>query len=242
MKKYRFSVDGKTVTVYSASAPNEVRARALAELADGELAVLMCPIQDGDFSVECFDKNSIKPREPHLCFAALSCLFDRVLSYPEMTLQILYENIMFDIDVGDEGGYSFCINPAKSKLLCTETVVFGDGIGLKAGVVKGRTICAQVLCEDSDLFASDRLTLLLAMLRECGAEAAAVTSMTDMLRIKTLGEVPYYEAISGSLIMLRDSGTHLPDGEYSALVDGYVYTFEYSLGRLVFRPDIKYLS
>ena len=61
MEKYRFSVDGISVSILPVMDPDYPRENILLGLEKGELGVVLLPDRDADFRMECFDKNNSEP-------------------------------------------------------------------------------------------------------------------------------------------------------------------------------------
>lgn len=242
MKKYTFSVDGASVSVFTAEGGEIVREKILCGLREGELAALISLDRECDFQVECFDKNNNTPREPHLPLAALSCFFERVRSYPKMTLDISCGGKKYEIKTNENDGYKFSVNSGKCKTLCSKTVKFSDGIEIRADIVSSDKLYAVTVCEDSELFDTGRLLLLFESLKASGVSSAVVLSFGDELRIKSVGEMPFYEAIRIAADVLGSMGITLPEGEHDALVSGRRHRFSVAQRQLIFSPEIQYIS
>ena len=237
MEKYQFLMDGHPVSVYPFTGASYDRTEALSELKDGELAVVLLPDGDADFLVTSFDKNNSEPREPYFVFAALSCFFKEVRGYPKMALDVKYREKMYEVALSD-GKLKISVNVAKSKVLCTKTVKFADGIEIEAHAVDcGNTVVA-ILCYDADLFDKARLRLLLSSFLDKGARSAAAVSFDGKIRIKTLGQPMVYEAITAGAVALSIGGVRLADGEYACLVDGKEKIFFKDKNNLFFYPRI----
>lgn len=240
MEKYRFLVDGALVSVYPFRSGPCDKEDVLAELGDGELAVILSPDKDADFLVTSFDKNKIQPREPTLSFAALFCFFKTVRGYPKMTLDVKFREIMYELPLADDN-VKISVNVGKSKILCAKTVTFADGTEIIARAVDYGNAVIAVLCHDSELFDEGRLRLLLSSFLDKGARSAIAVSHADKMRIKTFGYPLIYEAITAGVAALSMDDIRLPDGECACLVDGKEYVFYKDKGNLTFYPDVKYL-
>ena len=240
MEKYRFSVDGTLVSVYPLRSDPYDREEVLAELRDGEFAVILSPDGDADFYVTSFNKNNIEPREPAFVLAALSCFFWVVRGYPKMTLEVKHREKVYEINIGDDA-QSFSVNVGKSKIKCTKTVKLDDGIDIVARAVDCGNAIIAALCYDSDLFDEGQLKLLLFSFIGEGARSAIAVSHADKMRIKTFGQPLIYEEITAGVVTLSTEGLRLSDGECVCLVDGMEYVFFKDKGNLTFYPDVRYL-
>jgi hypothetical protein len=241
MEKYRFLVDGTWVSVYPLGNATCNRDEIRESLSEGELAVLLDCDGDADFYVTSFNKNNIEPREPTLSFAALSCFFKAVRDYPDMTLDVKYCENMYEIPLGNERP-EISVNVGKSKIKCTKTVKFADGIEIVARAVGCGNAIIAALCYDSDLFDEGRLKLLLSSFIGEGAMSAIVVSHADKMRIKTFGQPLIYEAITAGVVALSTEGLRLSDGECVCLVDGMEYVFFKDKGNLTFYPEINLIG
>lgn len=237
MEKYRFSVDGTLVSVYPLRSDPYDREEVLAELRDGEFAVILSPDGDADFLVTSFNKNNIEPREPTLSFAALFCFFKAVRDYPDMTLDVKYCEKMYEIPLSNER-LEISINVGKSKIKCTKTVKSADGTEIVARVVDCGNAIIAALCYDSALFDEGQLKLLLFSFIGEGARFAIAVSHADKMRIKTFGQPLIYEAITAGVVALSTEGLRLFEGECVCLVDGKEYVFFKDKGNLTFYPEI----
>jgi len=240
MEKYRFSVDGTLVSVYPLRSNPYDREEVLAELRDGEFAVILSPDGDADFLVTSYDKNNTEPRESTFVLAALFCFFKAVRDYPDMTLDVKYCEKMYEIPLSNERP-EVSVNVGKSKIKCTKTVKLADGIEIVAREVDCGNAIIAALCYDSDLFDEGQLKLLLFSFIGEGARSAIVVSHADKMRIKAFGQPLIYEAITAGVVTLSTEGLRLSDGECVCLVDGKEYVFFKDKGNLTFYPDVRYL-
>ncbi len=241
MRKKQILVDGTLVSVYSFSSDSFDREGVCRELSEGELAVVLYPEREEDFGVLSFDKNNIEPREPYLTFAALSCFFERVLGFPKMTLDIKRRGETVELPICSKK-YKFSVNGVKSKMLCTKTVKFADGIEICVYSYHGENVIAVVACRDSGLFSYDRLTLLLSSLLEEGVSSAIAVSYTDKIRIKSVGKLIFYDAIRAGVSALSAEGERLSDGDNMCEIDGVEHSFSVDKGKLVFYPEINLIG
>ena len=230
-------MDGYPVSVYPIMGASYDREDALAELVDGELAVILSPDGDADCLVTSFDKNNIQPREPTLSFAALSFFFKAVRGYPKMTLDVKYEGRIHELPLTDDN-VKISVNVGKSKILCAKTVEFADGTEITARAVNCGDAVITALCHDAELFDEGRLRLLLYSFLDKGARSTIAVSFMDKMRIKTVGKSFAYEAITAGVFTLSIEGIGLPDGECTCLVDGKEYVFYKDKGNLTFYPEI----
>lgn len=241
MRKYRFSVDGIYVTLYSASFGYD-RAGILDELQDNELAVALLPDLRADFRVEMFDKSNNEPREPRLCFAALFYFFEKVCAYPDMTLEIAYKDDVIPMEIRTGTAYKFSVKVGKCKSLGRDKIKFPDGIEVEYHIIGGKTPTLAVVCEDSDLFDKSALSRILENGRRYGARAALAISSSGSIRIKQVGISLPCEVIEVALTALSIVGVPINSGRQVAFILGGEYDFS-TLGKeVVFYPRIKYLS
>ena len=241
MRKYRFSVDGIYVTLYSASFGYD-RAGILDELQDNELAVALLPDLRADFRVEMFDKSNNEPREPRLCFAALFCFFEKVCAYPDMTLEIAYKDDVIPMEVRTGTAYKFSVKVGKCKSLGRDKIKFPDGIEVEYHIIGGKIPTLAVICEDSDLFDKYALSRILENGRRYGAQVALAISSSGALCIKQVGISLPCEVIEAALTALLLEGVSIKGGGQVAFILGGEYDFS-TLGKeLTFYPRVKYLS
>lgn len=240
MVKYRFSVDGTLVSVYPLRSDPYDREEVLAELRDGEFAVILSPDGDADFYVTSFNKNNIEPREPAFVLAALFCYFKTVCGYPKMTLDVKCREKMHELSLTDDN-VIISVNVGKSKILCAKTIKFADGIEIKALMTRDENATVAVVCNDSALFDERRLRLLLSAYLDKGARSAIAVSVADGFKIKSIGNAFFYEAITAGVAALSAEGIRLSDGECSCLIDGESFAFFKDKENLVFYPNVKYL-
>ena len=237
MEKYQFSVDGAVVSVYPLRSDPYDRERIIAELREGELAVMLYPDHDADFLVTSYDKNNNEPREPALIFAALSCFFGGVLGFPEMMLDIKWRGKAFELPVGN-GEYKFSVNVGKSKILCTKAVKFADGIEILVRAVAKENAVAVTVCRDSELFDEGRLRLILSSLLGEGARSAIAVSASDGFKIKSVGNAFFYEVITAGVAALLAEGIRLPEGRCACELNGREHVFSITGGNLTFHSRI----
>ena len=242
MKKYRFSVDGRAVTVFSVSGLDGVRTGLCSELIGDELAVVIRPSEEVDVFAECFDKNNENVREPQICLAALSCLFESVLSYPKMTMDCQYNGSKFVIDISRPKDHGFCFNMAKSKILCTKSIEFSDGIPLDAAVIGRESGITVLTCSDAELFDLSRLSLVFRREAASGISSCAAVSYGDVMCLRCVGNATSYGVIAACVSLLSDRGCTFSSEMQSALLNDTEYLFSYNGHQISFYPRTKYLS
>lgn len=240
MKKYCFSVDGISVAVFT-DCGGISRDEILSSLNGGEIAAVLSDGRECDFSLECFDKNENEPREPAPVLAALSYLFLQVRGYPSMTMDISCGTRKYEIELGKNEAYNLSVNIGKCKILYTKTVKFNDEIEIGVNVVNSENPVAAVICEDAEVFDAERLELILESLRHSGIGAAIAVSYDGILRIRSSGDIPFYEAVRAAVCLLRCNGAKLPWDISCALVNARRHKFSLSQGEIIFHPEIKYI-
>lgn len=241
MRKYRFSVDGIPVTIYSALFGYE-RSELIEGLAEDELAVVLLPDLHADLRVEMFDKRNEEPKEPRLCFAALFCFFAKACSYPDTVLEIAYKDGVVPMDISAENEYKFSVKVGKRKSLGKGKIKFPDGIELTYHIIEGKTFALSVVCEDSDLFDKAALFRISELRKEYDARVALAISYSDSLRVKQEGRALPCEVIEAALEALSIEGISLKDGRHTAFISGREYVFSILGKDLIFYPHVKYLS
>ena len=157
-----------------------------------------------------------------------------------MTLDLKYRENLHEVSLSDYRP-NFSVNVGKSKILCTKTVKFADGIDVRARAVDCPNTIITVSCYDSDLFDRERLELLVSSLFGEGVRAAIAVSFLDKMRIKTFGSPLIYETITAGIAALSADGVRIPNGECVSLVDGVEHVFVNEKGSLTFSPEVKYL-
>ena len=242
MEKYRFSVDGISVSILPVMDPDYPRENILLGLEKGELGVVLLPDRDADFRMECFDKNNSEPREPHVPLAALSCFFKRVRGYPNMKINIAYRGKEYEIRLDDLERHKFLINSGKCKILYTKNIEFCDSIDISVDIISAGSTYAVACCEDAECFSDARLCLLFDRLGTDGVRGLILLSLADALTVKTKGDIPFYEALGISDGVLSLKVGHIPIGEHTASVNGVRHCFSRAVGRLTLYPEIKYIS
>ena len=241
MKKYDFSVDGISVSVYPSDYAQKDRVSICESLSGGEYAVLLYPDEQADCYAVCFDKNNNEPREPYICLAALFCFFDRVCAYPKMSIDVKYGGSVYELSLRSNE-YKFSDNVGKCKILCTKTVKFADGVEIDAYTVGNDSPVLSLICEDSELFDKERLKLLIASSSFGEVRSAVAISFSDRLRITSLFAPLFYETITAAVSLLLAKGIKLPESENVCLLDGTLHKFAFSNGNLIFYPSVKYIS
>ena len=239
MIKYDFSLDGIPVSVVSA--PLTVR-RAVAEsLADDGYAVIVYPVDGADFGVACIDKNGAELREGHIPLMAISRFFKDVRHFPNITVEVLFGGVLYNVSVGAEVN-KFSVNLGKCKFICAKTVEFGDGVQIEADIIDDGEACICTVCADSEVFSRDRLGELSRRLGMKSEVPALAVSVGEVIRVRSVGTLPFYRAMTVALSTLARHGARFLDGTYTAEVDGKAHSFYHSAGKLTFYPNIKYLS
>ena len=241
MKKYCFSVDGVPVALFADIVGEADCAQILSAHSEGEIAASITFDREYDFRIECFDKNNTTPREPHLIKVALSHFFERVRTYPDMTLDAICQGKKYEIEICSHKEHKFSINSRKCKKICTKTVQFNDKTELEVDIVEGDILCYVAVVNDAELFDTGRLTLLFHKLLSSGISSAMVISYKDNPVIKTVGDVIFYEAIGIATDILASDGVKLPEGECEAVVNGNSHRFFRDGRRLTFYPKVNYI-
>lgn len=240
MGKYKFLVDGVAVIVYSESSADFDREEAICSLDSDDILLCLYPDESADFRIDAFDKNNKKPREPYVCFAALSCFFERIRAYPKMTVSVIYDSVYYEVPLYSNSGF-LAEKLGKCKTLYTKTVRFADDIEVNVCIVELGEKYAIVSCTDAELFDRGRLLLLWRELYGDGALGMIAVSHNCGISIKSEGGISPAKALALALW-----STPLRGRAYmslsSALIDGEKNDFMYSDGALWLYPKIKYLS
>ena len=240
MRSYNFLVDGIRVRLYSPIGAEICRREVTEGMADGELAVVIRPDSGADFTLDCFDKIGVEPGDPYLALVTLAHFFRAVRGLPAVSFDVAYHGKTYEAYIGN-GGEKFLVNVGKCKLLCTKTADFADGVTVCADVILGDYRCVATVCADSDLFGEERLSGLGRAVGEGLGVAALAASFDCALRVKTFGDIPYYDALTVAALALARHGASLPRGRLTAYVNGRCYTLSRSGEVLTFYPNIKYL-
>lgn len=240
MRKYRFCVDGETVSVYPCSDANATREYATRDIGEGEILVLIYPGGDTDFCASSFSNNNSKSREPQLALAALSCFFRGVRGYPKMTVDVMLDGVTYELSL-DRLKTEFLINVGKCKILCTKTIKFEDGIEISVGIVQGEGRAAVTVCADSDMVDEGRMRLLLSRLSEYGVDAVLAVSVGDEVRAKCIGEISPIDAIRIIDVVLMAEGMISNGGSYTILLNERRRLLTCREGKILYYPEIKYL-
>ena len=238
MKKYSFSVDGIPVEINSAI----TKVGDVTDYDTDGVKVMLTVDSQSDFRLEYLDKNNIKPREPHISLAALSCFFKRVRGYPDMALDIAVDDRIFKLSLNEYPNYSFRVKDVKCKVLCAKTVEFCDGVCVAVDVIDDCGGCAALICSDTECFDKSRATLIHERLRGNGISSLVVISYTDRIGIITLGDITPYEAIVIGLSLLSSRGISVPTGRYTSKVNGVDIALQRTSSGTVFYPEIKCIS
>ena len=202
---------------------------------------MIYPVSEADLGVTCIDKNEREPGEPHIAMAALLSFFKAVRRLPDVTLDILYRAKVYEISIGiDE--HKFSVNVGKCKFICAKTVEFGDGVQIEADVIDDGEACICTVCADSEVFSRERLGELSRRLGMKSEVPALAVSVGEVIRVRSVGTLPFYRAMTVALSTLARHGARFLDGTYTAEVDGKAHSFYHSAGKLTFYPNIKYLS
>ena len=147
---------------------------------------------------------------------------------------------MYEISIGTDE-HKFSVNVGKCKFICAKTVDFDDGITLSADVVDCDGACVSTVCHDSECFCVDRLARLSALSGLRRDAPAVAVSFDTGIRVRSVGGLPFYSALSVAFATLCRGGYLPPVGIFDAFVDGGGHRVSCSAGRLTFYPDIKYL-
>ena len=241
MRKYCFSVDGISVSIFTDSGRSIAKDEILPLISDGDIAAALSDGRGCDFCVECFDKSNTGPREPSLVLTALSYLFSRVLGYPRMTVDVLLDERKYEIELDDASVRNFSENIGKCKILYTKTANFNDGVEVEARIVNDKNTFAVVLCEDSEVFDEGRLSLLFVTLGRASISSAIAVSYRDCLYIRSVGDALLCEAIRVGVGVIDALGAALADGDYTAVVNARQYSFSIVGKEIVFHSEIKYI-
>ena len=240
MRKYQLSVDGDLISVYSCEDAKILREWVLGDMGEGEIAVLLYPVDNADFGALSFDKNNAEPRESQLVLVALSWFFRNVHGYPKMSIDVRINGVMRELNL-DNDGLKRSVNIGKCKILCTKTVKFADGIELDVKVARGINTFAAVVCHDAEMFDEGRLRLVLSQLSVDGVDAAVAVSMTDKLMVKCVGGSSFSDALSVSMTVLIAEGIKCKDGAFLCELNRRKVFLICNGGNITFRPEIKYL-
>ena len=240
MRKYRFSVDEETVSVYPCEDTDTLREYALGDIGEGEIAVLVFPVQDADFGALSFDKNNYRPREPQLTLAALSWFFRNVRGYPKMNIDVRINGVMHELNL-DDSSFKYSDNIGKCKILCTKTVKFADEIELNIKIVRSENTFATVVCHDAETFDEGRLRLLLSKLFDDDVDAAIAVSMTDRLTARCVGKFSFSDALSVSIAALIAEGIKCKDGAFPCELNRRKVFLICNGVNVTYHPEIKYL-
>ena len=240
MRKYQLSVDGDLISVYSCEDAKILREWVLGDMGEGEIAVLLYPVDDADFGALSFDKNNAEPRESQLVSVALSWFFRNVRGYPKMNIDVRINGAMRELNL-DNGGCGCSVNVGKCKIICTKTAKFADGIELDAKIIRSENIFATVVCHDAETFDEGRLRLLLSKLSDDGVDAGIAVSMTDKLTVRCVGEFTFSDALSVSIAALIAEGIKCKDGAFLCELNQRKVFLICNGGNISYHPEIKYL-
>ena len=240
MRKYQLSVDGDLISVYSCEDAKILREWVLGDMGEGEIAVLLYPVDDADFGALSFDKNNVEPREPQLVLVALSWFFRNVRGYPKMSIDVRINGTMHELNL-DNDGLKYSDNIGKCKIICTKTVKFADEIELSASIVRCANTFATVVCHDAETFDEVRLRLVLSQLSDDGVDAAIAVSMTDKIAVRCVGKFSFPDALSVSVAALIAEGIKCKDGAFLCELNQRKVFLIYKGGNITYHPEIKYL-
>lgn len=240
MKKYDFSFDKIPVSVITDVLDMTVRQAVADTLCDGGYAVLVYPDADVDFGALCIDKNNLELREPHLALAALSCFFKEIRHLPDIKFEVTYRGKVYELDINDDRK-KFTVNVGKCKIICAKTVKFDDLSEIDVYVGDNGYEYACTVCHDCEHFLTDRLSLIPSLIGMRRDTPAVAVSFGDTVNIKSVGAIPFYDALAIGLSTLSRSGTDIPRGAFCARINSFEHSACYSSGKLTFYPDIKYL-
>ena len=240
MRKYQLSVDGDLISVYSCEDAEILREWVLGNIGEGEIAVLLYPVDNADFGALSFDENNVEPREPQLVLVALSCFFRNVRGYPKMRIDLRINGAMHELNL-DDGRIKCSDNIGKCKILCTKTVKFADEIELDIGIIHRANTFATVVCHDAETFDEGRLRLLLSKLSDDGVDAAIAVSMTDRLTARCVGKFSFFDALSVSIAALIAEGIKCKDGAFPCELNRRKVFLICNGVNVTHHPEIKYL-
>ena len=240
MRKYQLSVDGDLISVYSCEDAKILREWVPLDMGEGEIAVLLYPVDDADFGALSFDKNNAEPREPQLVVVALSWFFRNVRGYPKMNIDVRINGVMHELNL-DYSRLKYSDNIGKCKILCTKTVKFADEIELNIKIVRSENTFATVVCHDAETFNEGRLRLLLSKLFDDGVDAAIAVSMTDRLTARCVGKFSFSDALSVSIAALIAEGIKCKDGAFPCELNRRKVFLICNGGNVTHHPEIKYL-
>ena len=241
MRKYDFSVDCVRALVYPVSSPNEAWEEIADSLPEGDLAILLYPCDGADFGALSIDKYSNQPREPYLLLAALSCFFNRVRAYPDMTLEIKISDNIYDLLIRNEK-YSFSVNVGKCKIEYSKTFNFSDKTQINIHVINSGAAIGVTVCNDSEFFDVERLKLLHSRFPSVDAVSAISYSEDEGVVIRSVGTAPYYDVVSASLSALMDEGVKIKETALIIALNGCELRAELRGNTLTLYPNIKYIS
>ena len=242
MEKYSFSVDGIPVEIYSAWESTGADSNDLTDADTEGVKVMLTADSQSDFRLEYLDKNNIKPREPHIPLAALSCFLKVVRGYPNMALDIATDKDIYKLSLSETQNHNFTVNGIKCKVLCTKTVDFCDGIAMAVDVIDQHGVCGVLACNDTECFDKMRAILLYDRLRQDGISSLVVVSYTDRIVILMLGDIMPHDAIAIGISILSSRGVLLPRGKCTASVNGVDIALQLTSRSITFYPEIKYIS
>ena len=240
MRKYQLSVDGDLISVYSCEDAEILREWVLGDIGEGEIAVLLYPVDDADFGALFFDENNVEPREPQLVLVALSWFFRNVRGYPRMNIDVRINGVMHELNL-DYSRLKYSDNIGKCKILCTKTVKFADGIELDIEIMRRANTFATVVCHDAETFDDERLRLVLSQLSNDGVDAAIAVSMTDRLTARCVGKFSFFDALSVSISALIAEGIKCKDGAFPCELNRRKVLLICNGGNITYHPEIKYL-
>lgn len=241
MRKYDFSVDCVRALVYPVSSPNEAWEEIADSLSEGDLAILLYPCDGADFGALSTDKYGNQPREPYLLLAALSCFFNRVRAYPDMTLEIKISDNIYDLLIHNEK-YSFSVNVGKCKIEYSKNFNFSDKTQINIHVINSGAAVGVTVCNDSEFFDMERLKLLHSRFPGVDSVSAISYSEDEGVVIRSVGTAPYYDVISASLSALIGDGVKIKEGSLSLAINGVGIRAELYGRLLTIYPNIKYIS
>lgn len=242
MTKYKFSVDGIPVAIYTLSEPEAVVEEMPQAADEVAISVAFAPDTETDLRVEYFSKYRNEPREPHIPLAALSCFLSRVRGYPDMTVELVYSGGIIKLTLDRMNDYNFTLKNEKCKILCTKNVDFLDGISQECSIINASYPYAILLCEDAECFDEGRLDLLFDRLKQTGITSLLILSFSEGLTVKTAGEISPYRAVARAVSYLSYRGVAFPDGYATAYVDGRQCKILKTCAGITFYPEIKYIS
>ena len=241
MRAVTLLLDGLPVSVYFyCETPCDISA-LVGEVGCGGVAVALYPERDADFGAICLDENGVLLKETYLPLMVLSYFFGAVRGLPGVSLDIVYNGNVYEMAVMREA-QKFSVNLGKCKLICAKTIKFEDDVELSVDVTECGCVSASAVVYDSDLFDESHLRHLGALSGIGFSAPSLAVSYDGDLKIKCIGDIPFYSAVTIAVSTLIRRGIELTCGKTVARVNGIEHRISVENGRLIFYPNIKYLS